>query len=125
MLNVNRKFTIPALVIALGILAPEVAGAATAGAVTVYRGAQMTLEPAAPSGPVEVLRGTPAPVSIKQIAAPSGGVTRLVAGTRLWLVDAKTGRLTTCAARRSTQVGRETIRCFSRDLPTRWSPSVD
>ena len=125
MLRANSKLSIPILVVVLGILAPQVATAATTGAVTVYRGGQMTVEPAAHSGTVQVLRGTPAPASVMLDTAPSGGATRLVAGSRLWLVDAKARRLTTCAARRSAQVGRETIRCFSRDLPTGRSSSAD
>lgn len=91
--------------------------------VTVHRGTdvQKAFGPTAPAGATVVARGA----GIKPYLTPNetvlaGRMDRsvpIVAGDRLWLIDTAADRLTVCALRGTTEVGREVIRCRHRRLP--------
>jgi hypothetical protein len=106
----------PALLLGLFLLAPGMAPAdepgREAGPVAVYRGSESSRPPAVP-----VLRGSSA------IGLPSAPIRQwpawpqTSAGSRLWLIDPATGELTACRLQRTTDYGRDRIRCTRRELP--------
>lgn len=72
---------------------------------------------ATPAEAVEVLRGgrVKAPAADARpatvlAARPAGSI--LLAGERLWIHDAETGRLRACTLRKTTQVGGWRVRCY-------------
>jgi hypothetical protein len=90
--------------------------ASAATPVTVSRGAESTVVHPAEGGLV-VARGAPVvtqPPKHETFAAVPDVV---AAGWRIWMIDAKAGRLKTCSEWRTTQVGERVIRCIARDLP--------
>ncbi|MCW5730651.1 MAG: hypothetical protein KIT20_07835 [Alphaproteobacteria bacterium] len=73
---------------------------------------------AAPAAAVEVLRGTRATVvatgeARAKVPANSQAADRtLLAGERLWIHDAASGRVAACTLRKTTQVGGWRVRCY-------------
>ena len=83
--------------------------------VATYRGTRANVPPTVP-----VYRGNSDAGSGTGQAVPAGGETQpelLAAGNRLWIVDREGGTLTACRLGPSYQVGRDRVRCASRDLP--------
>jgi len=90
-----------------------------AASIAIYRGAALTMVPAAApadGAAVRVVRG-PAVKPTTPRRPPAAGPTRLMAGTRLWIVDPARERLRVCVMDHSTQVGQRVIRCATRALP--------
>ena len=108
---------------ALLVAAAVPAVAAETGSVTVHRGAKVSAVSFPSGGPVRVQRG--AAVKTPAYAAPGAEAPLVLAGKRLWIVDRRGGRLTSCVLRRSIQVGRRDIRCTSRALSVPLLPRVD
>ena len=115
-------------VIAAAILVaePPAARSAERDAVTVYRGASATTQHFHAGGPLLVQRGAPVKTRAYAAKADDGSQTRhVLAGERLWVVDSQAGSLTTCALRKSIQVGFRDIRCYTRALPASLYPTAD
>ena len=90
--------------------------AASAASVTVSRGAEsMVVHPA--EGGLVVVRGTPVVAQPPKQEVFAAVPDVVAAGWRIWMIDAKAGRLKTCSEWRTTQVGERVIRCLARDLP--------
>jgi hypothetical protein len=89
---------------------------AAGDAVSVHRGAAVT-GPAAGQGGVRVDRGHAAPSTPKAEAIALPVALEVVGGQSLWFIDTDANKLTACVTRRSTQVGRDYIRCTTRGLP--------
>lgn len=97
-------------------LALPVPALAASDAVTVHRGATVT-GPTSGQRNVQIERGHAAPASPKAEAVAMLALLKVVGGRSLWFIDTETDKLTACVTRRSTQVGRDYIRCTTRGLP--------
>lgn len=119
-LNYNRNF-IPGrlgavLAVALVAGSPLASAAET---VMLHRGATVTRVTTGGQD-LELARGPAVLSRIQARGAETGSgamPTQVLAGERLWLVDAEAGRLSVCTLRGTTQVGPDAVRCRTRALP--------
>lgn len=102
--------------VAVIALALPVSAWAASDAVTVHRGSAVT-GPGAGQGGVRIERGHAAPTVPKAYARAQPVALHAVGGRSLWFIDTEANKLTSCVTRRSTQVGRDNIRCTTRGLP--------
>lgn len=110
----RRVGIIAGATLALAAGAASMHEARAAEAVTVHRGGR-AIKTETVAGGVELVRG-PA-VLTPVYKEPKAGPVQIMAGDELWLLDPGAERLTACALRSTSKVGREAIRCTSRSLP--------
>ena len=102
--------------VAVIALALPVSAWAASDAVTVHRGSAVTGPGPGPGG-VPIEPGTAAPTVPTAYDRPQPVALHAVGGRSLWFIDTEANKLTSCVTRRSTQVGRDNIRCTTRGLP--------